>query len=386
MPAQADGFPRDEPTPLDGIRVLDFTRILAGPHATMLLADLGAEVIKIERPEVGDDTRHWGPPFVDGDAAYYFSVNRSKRSVTLDLTNSTDRTLAHRLATGADVVVENFRPGLMDSFGLGYGDLADSNLVYCSISAFGPGPKESEPGYDIAMQALTGFMSITGPASGEPVKMGVALLDVIAGLYATVGILGALEVRRRSGRSQRIAVPLFDASVAALANQASNYLLGEVVPVPMGTAHPNIVPYQAFPASDGYVVVAAANDRLFRRLCGVVGRPELATDEKFATNGARVANRQQLIEQISGILRTRRVDTWVERLNEARVPVAPVRDLAAVFGAPEAQGVVETLIDPEQGTLRLVRNPISGLPLRPATPPPQLGEHSDEVRAQGWSS
>ncbi len=365
---------------------MDFSRILAGPQATMLLADLGADVLKVERPATGDDTRHWGPPFVAADAAYYLSVNRSKRSVTLDLTDDGDRSLAFRLAAEADVVVENFRPGLLESFGLGYEHLADSDLVYCSVTAFGPGPREREPGYDIAMQALTGFMSITGPVSGEPAKMGVALLDVITGLYAAVGILGALEVRRRTGRSQRITVPLFDASVAALVNQASNYLLGGIVPVPMGTAHPNIVPYQAFRASDGYVVIAAANDRLFRRLCEEIGREDLAADQRFASNGDRVVNRWALIEEISALICTAPVDEWVQRLGEARVPVSPVRDLGAVFAAPEAATIVATLDDPERGLLRLVKNPIVGLPLRPPTPPPLLGQDSEYVRRHGWGT
>ncbi len=388
MPDIADVTPPVDPSPeavpLAGIRVLDFTRILAGPQATMLLADLGADVLKVERPDTGDDTRHWGPPFVGDDAAYYFSVNRNKRSITLDLADDADRNLAFRLAAEADVVVENFRPGLLASFSLGYEDLADSNLVYCSVTAFGPGPKEREPGYDIAMQALTGFMSITGPESGEPAKMGVALLDVIAGLYATVGILGALEVRRRTGRSQRITVPLFDASLAALANQASNHLLGGIVPRPMGTAHPNIVPYQAFHASDGYVVIAAANDRLFQRLCEVLGRGALATDERFVTNANRVVNRSALIPTISEVVGTAPVADWVERLTAARVPVSPVRDLSAVFASPEAAPIVDTVSDRVRGPLRLVKNPISGLPLRKPTPPPILGEHSEAVRERGW--
>jgi len=352
----------------------------------MLLADLGADVIKVERPGTGDDTRHWGPPFVDDAAAYYLAVNRNKRSVALDLADPSDRDLAVRLARDADVVVENFRPGLLDGFGLGYDALRDSGLVYCSVTAFGPGPKQDEPGYDIAMQALTGFMSIPGPTSGEPVKMGVALLDVITGLYAAIAILGALEVRRRTGESQRVSVPLFDASVASLANQAANYLLGGVVPRPMGTEHPNIVPYQVFSALDGNVIIAAANDRLFERLCAVLGLDRLAADERYATNGARVINRSALVAAIETAVGTNTVDHWVQRFSEARVPIAPVRDLAAVFAAPEAASILETVADPIRGTLRLVRSPIAGLPRRETLPPPRLGEHTDAIRARLWDA
>ena len=371
--------------PLAGVKVLDFTRILAGPYCTMLLADLGADVIKIERPGIGDDTRQWGPPFLDdGTAAYYMAVNRNKRSVALDLKDETDRSLALRLALGADVVVENFRAGLIEDLGLGYEDVKEAGLVYCSITAFGPGPKEDEPGYDIAMQALSGHMSVTGTDAGEPAKLGVALLDVMAGLHAAIGIQAALELRRQTGESQRVTVPLYDVGVAALANQASNYLLGGIVPRSMGTAHPNIVPYQAFMAADGYVVIAAGNDRLFARLCDVLGLGHLAGDDRFATNGARVANRSSLVEEIDAAVRTRTVEHWVERFTEARVPISPVRDLEAVFTAPETQAVVETIDDPARGRVRLVRSPIAGLPARPTLPPPQLGEHTDEVRSRLW--
>ena len=378
--------PETQPLPLAGIKVLDFTRILAGPYCTMILADLGADVIKIERPGSGDDTRQWGPPFVDDTAAYYLSVNRNKRSAALDLKDETDRALAVRLAHDADVVVENFRPRLLDELGLGYSDLADSGLVYCSIKAFGPGPRQDEPGYDLAMQALSGFMSITGSSKGEPAKMGVALLDVITGLYASVAVLGALDLRRQSGESQYVSVPLFDVSLAALANQAANYLLGGVVPTPMGTRHPNIVPYQAFSASDGFVVIAVANDRLFERLCGVLGLEALATDERFATNAARVTNRDLLVDKIEAAVGTESVAHWISRCTEARVPISPVRDLADVFSSPEASSVVETVGDAVRGPLQLVTNPIAGLPQPSTRPPPLLGEHTDEVRSRLWGA
>lgn len=370
--------------PLAGIRVLDFTRILAGPYCTMVLADMGADVIKVEHPDGGDDTRHWGPPFVGDDAAYFLAVNRRKRSVALDLKDATDRDLAVRLAGEADVVIANFRPGVMEGYGLGFDDLADAGIVHCSITAFGPGPREDDPGYDIVIQALTGFMSMTGSPSGEPAKMGVALLDVIAGLHAAVAVLGGLEARRRTGQAQRITVPLFDAGLAALANQAANHLLGGVVPRAMGTAHPNIAPYQAFAAADGWVIIAAANDRLFARLCGVLDRPDLAADGRYGDNAARVANRESLAAAIGATIAGAGVDEWVERLTAARVPAAPVRDLAAVFTAPEAQPMVAEIDDPVRGTLRLVGDPVDGFRVAPMTPPPLLGEHTDDVRACLW--
>lgn len=352
----------------------------------MMLGDLGADVIKVERPGLGDDTRQWGPPFLEGDAAYYLSVNRNKRSVALDLGDDEDRDLAFRLAREADVVIENFRPGLLDRFGLGYEDLGEFGLVYCSITAFGPGPKEAEPGYDIAMQALSGYMSITGTPAGEPAKVGVAILDVVTGMYATIAVMAALDLLRQTGESQRITVPLFDASVASLVNQAANFLVGGVVPRPMGTAHPNIVPYQAFAAADGHVVIAAGNDRIFERMCKALGLDHLGHDDRFSTNESRVVNREHLVEEISKIVGAQSVDHWLSALAKARVPAAPVRDLAAVLGSAEAESLLETVPDPHHGDLTLVRNPIMGLPERPTSPPPALGEHTAAVRSLLWES
>ena len=346
---------------LSGVRVLDFTRVLAGPHCTMVLADLGADVIKVERPGTGDDTRQWGPPFLAGDAAYYLALNRNKRSVVLDFENSADRDLVRRLAAGADVIVENFRPGVLDRFGLGWDDLRADRLVYCSIPAFGPGPRADEPGYDIVVQALTGFMSITGDPSGEPAKIGVALLDLVTGLYAAIAVLAALETRRHTGESQRVTVPLFDAAVAALANQAANHLIGGIVPRPMGSAHPNLVPYQAFAAADGFVVLAGATDAQFRRLCDVLGLESLGSDPRLATNAGRVAHREVVVAAIARVVATRTVDAWVEACRAAEVPAAPVRDLAALFAAPETTGLIEEITDPVRGLLRLVRSPMSGV-------------------------
>ena len=364
--------------------MLDFTRVLAGPHCTMVLADLGADVIKVERPGTGDDTRQWGPPFLAGDAAYYLALNRNKRSVVLDFEDSADRDLARRLAAGADVIVENFRPGVLDRFGLGWDDLRADGLVYCSIPAFGPGPRADEPGYDIVVQALTGFMSITGDPSGEPAKIGVALLDLVTGLYAAIAVLAALETRRHTGESQRVTVPLFDAAVAALANQAANHLIGGIVPRPMGSAHPNLVPYQAFAAADGFVVLAGATDAQFRRLCGVLGLESLGSDPRLATNAGRVAHREVVVAEIARVVVTGTVDSWVEACHAAEVPAAPVRDLAALFAAPETMGLVEEIADPGRGLLRLVRSPMSGVGTTASLPPPRLGEHTVEVRAHLW--
>ena len=378
----------DVPTglPLSGIRVADFSRVLAGPLAAMLLADLGADVIKIERPETGDDTRGWGPPFVGGDAAYFLSLNRNKRSVTLDLSSDEGRSAARRLALASDVVVENFRPGLMERFGLDHATLAAEHpgLVYCSLTAFGEGDPAARPGYDIIVQALSGLMSFTGHPGGEPTKVGVALLDVICGLYACNAIQAALIGRGATGRGARMTVSLFDASVAALVNQAANYLLGGLVPEPLGNAHPNIVPYQLFETADRPIILAAGNDRLFERTCEVIGRPELAADERFATNAARVRNRDALIPLLSAELAGRSAAEWLEALEAAAVPCAPVRKLDEVFASAEGAAAIQEIDDPARGLLRLVADPIrvDGRVPPARFPPPRLGEHTDEILAE----
>ncbi|HZD16907.1 MAG TPA: CoA transferase [Actinomycetota bacterium] len=375
--------------PLGGIRVADFSRVLAGPLATMLLADLGADVVKVERPATGDDSRGWGPPFIGEDAAYFLSLNRNKRSVVLDLGTAEGRDAARRLALTADVVVENFRPGLMASFGLDHPTLSAErpDLVYCSLTAFGDAPgAASRPGYDIIVQAVSGLMSFTGQPGGEPTKVGVALLDVICGLYAANAIQAALLGRRRTGRGTHVSVSLFDTSVAALVNQAANHLLGGLVPGPMGSQHPNIVPYQLFEAADRPFILAAGNDRLFERMCEVLGRPELAREERFATNRARVQHRQTLIPILQEAFEARPADEWLRGLADAGVPSAPVRRLDEVFSSPEGAATVQEVQDPVRGLLRLVGPPFhldgSVPPVR--RPPPRLGEHTDEVlRALG---
>ena len=376
-----------EDAPLAGVRVVDFSRVLAGPLATMILGDLGADVIKVERPVTGDDTRGWGPPFVGEDAAYFLSLNRNKRSVALDLQSPRGAEDARALSRTADVVVENFRPGLMASFGLDHETLAAENpgLVYCSLVAFSEeGERASRPGYDIIVQALSGLMSFTGHPGGEPTKVGVALLDVIAGLYAANGIQAALLGRARTGRGRKVTVSLFEASVAALVNQAANYLLGAVVPGPMGNQHPNIVPYQLFETADRPFILAAGNDKLFRLTCEVAGRPELADDPRFGTNEARVRNRADLIPVLQEIFRTKPAAWWLEALEDAGVPCAPVRRLDEVFASPEGVAVIQEIEDPVRGLLRLVADPIRLFGELPAVrrPPPRLGEHTDEVLSE----
>jgi crotonobetainyl-CoA:carnitine CoA-transferase CaiB-like acyl-CoA transferase len=364
--------------------VADFSRVLAGPLATMVLADLGADVVKIERPGSGDDTRGWGPPFVGEDAAYFLSLNRNKRSVALDLAAPEGAAAARRLALASDVVVENFRPGLMGRFGLDYEGLAAERpeLVYCSLTAFGDeGGSAARPGYDIIVQALSGLMSVTGHPDGEPTKVGVALLDVVCGLYAANAIVAALFRRARTGRGGRVAVSLFDASVAAMVNQAANHLLGGLVPGRLGNQHPNIVPYQMFDASDRPFILAAGNDRMFERTCAVLGRPELAADERFSTNEARVRHREVLIALLAEDFARRPAAEWLAALEAAGVPCAPVRAMDEVFASPEGKAAVEVVEDPVRGVLRLVASPIrvdgSRTPVR--RPPPRLGEHTDEV-------
>jgi glutaryl-CoA transferase len=370
--------------PLAGIRVVDLSRILAGPLSTMVLADLGADVVKIERPGDGDDTRHWGPPFAGEDAAYFLSLNRNKRSVVADLTTQEGASLVQRLVASADVLIENFRPGLMSRFGLDPDRLREANprLVTCSLTAFdAPQGTSSRPGYDIIVQALSGLMSVTGDPDGEPTKAGVALLDVITGLYAAIGVLAALRERDDTGRGRHVSVALYDASVAAMVNQAANYLIGGVVPGPMGTGHPNIVPYQAFHAADRPFILAAGNDRLFARTCDVIGRPELAGDPRFATNEARVEHRGELISLLEDGFAERSSMEWLAALDEAGVPCSPILRMDEVFASSDGAALVEEIDDPVRGMLRLVSGPIrfdGSVP--PIRMPPPL--HDDEIRAE----
>ena len=365
---------------LGRLRILDFSRVLAGPLATMTLADLGAEVTKVERPGSGDDTRAWGPPHdSEGEATYFQAVNRNKRSVALDLRDPGDLAEARRLALESDVLVENFRPGLMAQLGLDHGSLAAENpgLVYCSITGFGGSGAGAElPGYDLLVQALGGLMSVTGEPDGEPLKVGVALVDVIAGLYAAVGILAALEHRRESGEGQLVEVDLLSALLAGLVNQSSGYTQAGVVPGRMGNRHPSIAPYELLRCGEDELVLAVGNDRQFTDLCEVIGEPDLALDQRFATNPARVENRDELRPMLEAALARKPAAEWVDFLRPRRVPAGVVNDIGAAFEFAEQIGLAPTVEIPRDDgpPVRLPRNPIklSKTPPTYRLPPPRL--------------
>jgi crotonobetainyl-CoA:carnitine CoA-transferase CaiB-like acyl-CoA transferase len=382
---------------LTNLLVLDLSRILAGPWAGQILADLGAEVIKVERPGAGDDTRGWGPPFVQGaegkeqgDAAYFLCANRNKKSITVDFTKPEGQALLRRLAARADVVIENFKAGGLRPYGLDYESLREVNprLVYCSITGFGQtGPYAARPGYDFLIQGMGGLMSITGRKAGEPgagpQKVGVALTDILTGLYGTVGILAALSHRDRTGRGQHIDMALLDVQVACLANQAMNYLVSGQAPQALGNSHPNIVPYQDFPTRDGHMIVAVGNDGQFARLCAELGDADLAADPRFADNRGRVENRAQLVPLLNALTARHSTAEWVERLEAAGVPCGPINTLDAVFRDPQvmARGLRLDLPHAVAGTVPGVANPIrlSDTPIEYRHAPPALGEHTREV-------
>ncbi|MDH3025826.1 CoA transferase [Gordonia alkanivorans] len=366
---------------LDGLVIADFGRVLAGPYATMLLADLGAEVIKIERPGIGDDTRSWGPPWVGEASSYFLSVNRNKRSVAIDLSDPAGLEEARRLVDRADVVVENFMPGTMDRLGLGYDAVADRrpDIVYCSVTGFGG--NNQLPGYDLLIQAVGGLMSITGPDPQTPTKVGVAVVDVITGLHAAVGILSALRHRDRTGQGQRIEVNLLSSLISALANQSSGYVAAGVVPTAMGNRHPSIAPYEVFQTADRPFVLAVGNDRQFAGLCEVLGRPDLPADERYATNSARVANREELVAILNEALSTASADHWFDALTARRVPCGPLNDIADAIALAERLGLdpVVEIDDPRRDSpFRSVANPIrmSATPPRYRSAPPLLDEHA----------
>ena len=372
-----------EPTPsaLRDVRILDFSRVLAGPFATMMLADLGAQVTKVERPGTGDETRSWGPPYdAHGNATYFQAVNRNKRSVALDLASDDGRRRARELAADADVIVENFRPDVMDKLGLGYETLAatDPRLVYCSITGFGAGEGARLPGYDLLVQAVGGLMSITGAPDAEPQKVGVAVVDVLAGLFASVGILAALRHRDATGEGQRLQVNLFSSLLAALVNQGSAYTVARAVPGRMGNAHPSISPYELYATGDGELVLAVGNERQFGALCEVLEAPELASDPRFAGNRNRVANRDALKAELLERLQRRSAAEWAQLLTDVRVPAGVVNDVAGAFALAAALGL-EPIVDvpaPDGSAVALTRNPI-GLERTPPTyrsaPPPLPG-------------
>jgi len=379
--------------PLAGIRVLDLSRILAGPWASQMLADLGAEVIKIEHPVSGDDTRGWGPPFMPGrdgrpgsESAYFHATNRGKQSVCIDMSLLDGQALIRELASRSDVLIENFKVGGLKKYGLDYASLETVNpaLVYCSITGFGQqGPYAGRAGYDFMIQAMGGMMSVTGEADGQPMKIGVALADVLTGLYAANAIQAALIHQRATGEGQYIDMALLDVQVAALANQAMNYLASGESPHRLGNAHPNIVPYQAFSTSDGYIILAVGNDAQFARFCTLAGRPELAADERYRSNRARVEHRDQLVPQVAEIMRARTCEEWLDALNGEGIPCGPINDIEQVFDDPQVRfrGLRLELDHPTAGKVASVANPIrlSRTPVEYRSAPPLLGQHTVEV-------
>ena len=380
--------------PLHGLRVCDMTRILAGPSCTQMLGDLGADVIKIERPGAGDDTRKWGPPYLKGangedtsESGYYLAANRNKRSVTIDYTRPDGRDLLHRLVAQSDVLIENYKVGTLARHGLGYADLKKvrPGLVYCSVTGFGQdGPYAPRAGYDLLAQAMGGIMSITGEPDRDPVKVGVGIADLMAGMYAAVSILAALRHRDLTGEGQFIDIALLDTQVAWLVNEGVNYLLSGVVPVRRGTAHANIAPYQVFATSDGYVILAIGNDSQFQRFCEFAGRPELTRDPRFAVNEDRVHNRDTLVAILREAMRRQPSRHWVEGLAPLKVPCSPVNAIDQVFADPHIQHrrMVVEMAHPLAGQpVRLIANPVkmSATPPEYRYAPPLLGQHTDQV-------
>ena len=380
-------YPAASPRPsaLDNVRVLDFSRVLAGPYCTMMLGDLGADVVKVESPQ-GDDTRRWGPPYLGTESAYYLCCNRNKRGIVLDLSTAGGQETARRLAIQCDVLVENFRVGQMERWGLGYDHLAPDNprLIYCGISGYGrTGPFAAQPGYDFVIQGMGGVMSITGEPNGPPQKVGVAIVDLTAGMFALSSILAALRVRDLTGVGQRIDISLLDSHLAWLANVASNYLLSGDVPPRYGNAHPNIVPYQVFRASDDWLILAVGNDAQWVRFCRAVGHDELSTDPRFTTNSERVNNRDSLRPILENLFTTRSSGEWLALLAEADVPSGPVNTIAQALHHPQARArnVVQELRHPTLGPLPTVASPLrlEHTPPSMRRHPPLLGEHTNEV-------
>jgi len=388
--------------PLEGMQVIDLTRALAGPYCTMMLGDLGAEVIKVERPGRGDDSRGWGPPFVGepygpypGESAYFIAANRNKRSLTANLKNPEGQEIVCRLASVSDVLVENFRTGVLDRMGLGYDDLHDVNpgLVYCSISGYGrTGPYAERPGYDFIIQAEGGLMGIIGPEEGPPYRVGVPIVDITSGMFAATAILAALRARDRTGEGQLVDISLLDTQVALLANVASNYLVGGMEHRRYGNAHPNITPYEPFRARDRWFAMAVANERQWAVLCNVIGRPDLKDDPRFATNVTRVSNRAELTAALDEIFAARDADEWLEDLREAGLPCGPINTIPDVFDHPQAQvrGLALETEHPTAGPIQMTGFPykLSHTPAEVRRPPPLLGQHTEEVLADllGYSA
>jgi crotonobetainyl-CoA:carnitine CoA-transferase CaiB-like acyl-CoA transferase len=380
--------------PLAGLRVLELARILAGPWAGQLLADLGADVIKVERKGAGDDTRAWGPPFVEGadgkhlGAAYFHSANRGKRSIELDFEGEDGRRIVQKLAARSDVLIENFKVGGLAKFGLDHATLCKENprLIYCSVTGFGQdGPYAARAGYDLMAQGMGGIMDLTGVPEGEPQRVGVPIADIVTGVYAVVGILAALHNRERTGRGAYIDMALVDTQVGLLSNQALNYLISGKVPKRAGNTHPNIVPYQVFPVADGHVIVATGNDRQYQKFCAVLGAPELGENPSYRTNTDRLAHRDELIAKLSALTRRFKRDDLLQKLEAVQVPAGPINDLAQVFSDPQVIHRRMQLKLPSAaakgGAIPGVRTPIvlDGEPMASPRPSPRLGEHTEEI-------
>jgi formyl-CoA transferase len=376
-----------QPALLRGIRVLDLSRVLAGPYCTMMLGDLGAEILKIEAPGSGDDTRHWGPPFAPGgESAYFLCVNRNKRSITLNLKSRQGLLILRELIKKSDILVENFRVGTMQRWGLAYETLQELHpgLIYCTITGYGyTGPRQHLAGYDFIIQAQGGLMSITGPETGEPYKVGVAVADINAGLFACNAILAALFENQRSGKGQRIDISLFDSQLAWLANVASNYLISKEKPARYGNAHPNIVPYQTFKARDGYFAVGIGNDSQWRQFCEKAGKAQWAADDRFSTNSSRVKNRKDLIPLLEDLFCRSEIAHWLTILEGIGIPCGPINTVDQALEDPQAQAreMVISIPHPSAGTIRMVASPLK-IPTAPTEvrfPPPKLGEHTEQI-------
>ncbi|MFL5697353.1 MAG: CaiB/BaiF CoA transferase family protein [Ktedonobacteraceae bacterium] len=371
---------------LSDVVVIDLSRVLAGPYCTMMLGDMGATVIKVEQPGKGDDTRHFGPPYVAGESAYYLGLNRNKRSITLDFNNPEHKKRLFELVSTATVLVENFRPGMLERQGLGYETLRAMNpgLIYCSISGYGhDGPYAMRPGYDFVAQAESGIMSVTGEIEGEPQRVGSPVADVSAGLYACMSILAALHVREKTGKGQHIDISLLEAAVSLLSNVSSNYLISGEEAERYGNGHPNIVPYQAFRTQDGYIVVSCGNDRLYQTFCRLLGREDLATDPRFVTNPQRVRNREELVPILQEQFVQRKTGDWLTQLRAAGIPCGPINTVSQVFSDPhlQARGFIWECEHPTAGTIKLSGSPIrlSETPTRLYKAPPLLGEDNDTL-------
>ncbi len=383
--------------PLTGIRILDLSRVLAGPWCTQNLADLGADVIKVERPKYGDDTRAWGPPFLKDEeghdtteAAYYLSANRNKRSIEVDIASPEGIKLIKDLAKYCDILVENFKVGGLQQYGLDYDSLKDEcpHLIYCSITGFGQtGPFAERPGYDFMIQGMGGLMSITGERDGlpgaGPQKAGVAVTDIITGMYASLAIMAALQERQKSGLGQHLDIALLDSHIAMLANQPLNFMTSGVAPTRAGNAHQNVVPYQVFKTSDGFMIVAVGNDSQFRSYCQAIGKPELGTDPKFATNSQRIINRDELIPMLEKIMATGERDAWIAKLESAGVPCGPIQTIDQVFSHPQVihRGIWQNIPHPLGGTTPTTASPMrfSATPVEYRRAPPTLGQHTEEI-------